>query len=276
MHDVENVLGDAGFWNALIVAAAGAAVVWLRLRQHHGEPGIGAVITVAGLVGLRVNHLLETSLVVTLALVALAEWAFRGRTVAGRLLAYTLGAAAVAATLPSGWPGWSRVALILVVVGGACAGPAHDRVVPRLVPVLLAIGGIGVYFCAPDTEAPKALLGAVLGACVIVLEPRLRASLGLPAAIGFFAWVAVFGGVGRPGAIVGGLACLGVLLLPAPHWRPRTAGVVVLVLTQVGLVLYESRVAGLEQSAERALLLSAPAFVVAWLVLVAAARVSRR
>jgi hypothetical protein len=276
VHDVENVLGDAGFWNALIVAAAGAAVVWLRLRQHHGEPGIAAVITVAGLVGLRVNHLLETQLVVTVALLGVAEWMFRGRAVAVRLVVFTLGAAMVAATLPSGWPGWSRVALIVVVVVGAFVGPAHDRLVPRLVPVLLAIGAIGVYACVPDTEAPKALLGAVLGACVISLEPPLRASLGLPAAVGLFAWVATFGGLGRPGAIVGGLACLGVLLLPLPRWRPRTGGVVALLLAQAGLVLYESRVAGLEQSAERAFLLSVPAFLVVWLVLAATARVSRR
>src|SRR5215207_6458494 len=221
VHDVENVLGDAGFWNALIVAAVGAAVVWLRLRQHHHDPGIAAVVTVAGLVGLRVNHVLETQLVVTLALLAAAEWAFRGRTMGVRLVVFTVGAAAVSATLPSGWPGWSRVALILVVVVGAVVGPAHDRLAPRLVPVLLAIGAAGVYLCVPDTEAPKALLGAALAACAIGLEPRLHAGLGLPAAVGLFAWVAAFGGVGRPGSIVGGLACLGVLLLPVPRWRPR-------------------------------------------------------
>jgi hypothetical protein len=48
------------------------------------------------------------------------------------------------------------------------------------------------------------------------------------------------------------------------------------VVAQVVLVAWESRVAGLEQSAGHALLLSVPAFALVWLVLLAAARFEHR
>jgi hypothetical protein len=276
VHDVENVLGDAGFWNALIVAGAGVAVVWIRARQHHFEPGVALVVVVAGLVGLREGLLLDESLVVALVLLLLAELVFRGRARSARLLAYALAGATVVATLPVSWTAWCRLAVLPVVVLGAFAAPSHDARSPRVVPLLLLIGAVGLYACVPDTEAPKVLLGALLAASVIGLEPRLRPAIGLPAVIGLFAWVAVFGGVGRPGSVVGGLACLGVLLLPVPRGRLAPWGTVLLVVTQVALVAYEARVAGFETTIERALLLSVPAFAVAGFVVWFGGRLARR
>jgi hypothetical protein len=260
VHDVENVLGDAGFWNALVVAGAGVAVVWLRVRQHRFEPGVALVVVVAALVGLREGRLLAESFAVALGLVVVAELVFRQQATVARAVAYAMAGATVGASLPAAWPLWTRLTVLAVVVVGALVAPVHDARAPRVVPALVLISALGVYACAPDTEAPKVLLGAMVAAAVIGFEPRLRAAVGLPAVIGLFAWVAAFGGVGRPGAVVGGVACLGVLLLPVPRRRPGTGGVVLLFVTQVALVTYEARVAGFETKAEAALLLSVPAF----------------
>jgi hypothetical protein len=276
VHDVENVLGDADFWYAMLVSAAGIAVVWLRLRQHHYEPGVALVVVVAVLVALRSALLLQNSFVVAIALLVLAELVFRARGLAARLTAFAVAGAVVGATLPSGWPVWSKLTVLAVVTIGALVAPVHDRRTPRAVPPLLLISALGIWACVPDTEAPKVLLGAVVAASVIALEPRLRAAIGLPAVVGVVAWVAAFGGVGRPGSIVGGVACLGVLLLPVPERRPGRVGIVVLVATQIALVVYEARVAGFEVGAERALLLSIPAFGAAGLVLWVSGRLARR
>jgi len=276
VHDLENVLGDAGFWYASAVAAAGAAIVGMRARRAQHEPGIAFVVAVAALVGLRVSQLLVAALVVGVGMLGFGEWVFRAAPRSVRLGVEVPGAAIVAAALPDGSPFWARAALVGVVLLAALAVPGHDVRSPRLVPVLLAIGAVGVYACVPDTEAPIVLLGATLVASAIVLEPRLRPSLGFPAVVGIVAWVAAFGGLGRPGAIVGGLACLGVLLLPVPRARCGRAGEVAAVVVQLGLVAYEARVAGFEHSAGRALTLALPAFAVAWAVLLVVDRVERR
>jgi hypothetical protein len=275
VHDVENVLGDAGFWNALVVAGAGVAVVWLRARQHRFEPGVALVVVVAALVGLREGRLLAESFAVALGLVVVAELVFRQQAITARVVAYALAGATVGATLPSAWPLWTRLTVLGVVVVGAFVAPVHDARSPRIVPALLLIGAIGVYACVPDTEAPKVLLGAMVAAAVIGLEPVLRPAIGMPAVVGLFAWVAAVGGVGRPGAVVGGVACLGVLLLPVPRGRVDRWGLVLLVVTQIAVVTYEARVAGFERTAESALLLSVPVFALAALVLWLAGRRAR-
>lgn len=275
VHDVENVLGDAGFWNALVVAGAGVAVVWLRVRQHRFEPGVALVVVVAALVGLREVRLLTQAFVVALALVVVAELVFQQQAIAARVVAYAMAGAAVGATLPSAWPVWTRLTVLAVVVVGALVAPLHDARTPRAVPALLLISALGVYACVPDTEAPKVLLGAMAAAAVIGFEPRLRAAIGLPAVVALVGWVGAFGGVGRPGAVVGGVACVGVLLLPVSRRRPGPFGVVLLFVTQIALVTYEARVPGFETKAEVALLLSLPAFAIAALVLWLAGRRTR-
>ena len=174
------------------------------------------------------------------------------------------------AALPDGWPFWIRtVVSVSAVVGGLLVQDA-DRALPRPTPLLLAIGALGVYLCVPDTEAPKALLGALLAGAVIGLVPRLRASLGVTMVTGLFVWVVGVGGLGRPGSVVGGIACLGVLvLISVVRWTATApAHVTALVVTQCALVVFVARVAGFEESAWSAVVLCVPAFAAAALVLV--------
>jgi hypothetical protein len=112
-------------------------------------------------------------------------------------------------------------------------------------------------------------LGALLVGAFVLFMPRMRHTVGFAGVVGMFAWVAVFGGFGRPGSAVAGVACLGVTLLVPLVRRLRltTLTECVLVGGQVALVAYESRVVGLEQSGWDALLGSLPALAAAWLLL---------
>jgi hypothetical protein len=272
VHTVENVVNDAAFWAALVIAAAGVALVVVRARHRHHEPGVAIVVVLACLVGLRVEHRLPAPLVVGLALLLLGDWLTRDESGWAPVVGSVPGALVIGAALPDGWPFWIRA----VVVGSTIVGDglvAHaDQVAPRLVPALFAIGAVGVYLCVPDTEAPKALMGALLAGALVGLEPRIQATLGTTALTGLFVWTAGYGGLGRPGSVVGGVACLGVLLLvPLVRWRAVSrAAVVVLVVVQCALVAYVSRVAGFEDSAWTALALCIPAFAIASAVLAVA------
>ena len=255
----------------MLIAAAIGAVAALALGFLARDSSLAAYrfAVFACLVGLRVEHRLPVPLVVGLALLLLGEWLTRHEPAWARVVGSVPGALVVGAALPDGWPFWIRaVVVVSTVVGGGLVAQA-DVVAPRVVPALLAIGAVGVYLCVPDTEAPKALLGALLAGALVGLEPRIQAALGTTALTGLFVWTSGYGGLGRPGSVVGGVACLGVLLLvPLVRWRssPRAA-VVVLVVVQCALVVYVSRVAGFEDSAWSALALCIPAFAIAGVVL---------
>jgi hypothetical protein len=273
VHDVENVVDAAAFWVALVVAAVGVVFVWVRVRRGAAEPGVAIAVAIGCLVGLRIEHRLPAPLVVGVVLLALGEWLARDQATLERVLCATPGAVVLGAALPDGWALWIRVLVAVAALVGGVSADGVDRVMPRVLPLLLAIGAGGVYFCVPDTEAPKALLGALLAGTVIALEPRLGHALGQVTLTGLFVWVVAYGGVGRPGSVVGGIGCLGVvLLISLVRWRRVTsARIALLVVTQCALVAFESRVAGFEHSAWSAVALSIPAFVLAAAVLLALA-----
>jgi hypothetical protein len=125
------------------------------------------------------------------------------------------------------------------------------------------------------------LLGALVGAAVLFLDRRLRAGPGGTAAIvALMTWASVVDGYPRRGAVVGAVACFGVVvLLPVmgiARVRVRAAPVVIVIGVQLALVLVASRVAGLRDSAVAALAIAACAFIIGALVLrVALRRASR-
>ena len=132
--------------------------------------------------------------------------------------------------------------------------------------------------CLPDTEVPLVLLGAAVPVAFLALDGRASSSASTGAFAALMVAAALVGGVGRPGAVVGGLACLGVLVLaPLAGWRARTRpDIVTLVLTHAILVLWVARVAGFRDSALTAALLCAPALAIAWGVLFVTTRLGAR
>jgi hypothetical protein len=144
---------------------------------------------------------------------------------------------AVVLALPGGWlmgwhgdlvpVGWIRATVMLTAAVGGVAFAAFDqrwgaRGYP---PVFLAITTLGVYFTVPDPYEAIVLFGCAVPAAFLGW-PRPLARFGalgaLPAA-GLVAWAVARGGVGRQSSIVGGVACLGLLILEPAHRRFRAS-----------------------------------------------------
>jgi hypothetical protein len=118
--------------------------------------------------------------------------------------------------------GWLALAAITVVVAAALG--AFDRRWGRLglPPALLAVTAAGIWACVPDVEGPLVLLGAVLPMALLGRPGPLAGrwpgavafgAAGSVAVAAVLVWVVATGGAGRPGSVVGGLACLGLLLV---------------------------------------------------------------
>lgn len=159
------------------------------------------------------------------AVLCLAVWAWRrDRAVPAPVVGLAFaaaGAAAIAAgEVPTALalrPPW--IALLAGVAGLLLAD--FDRRWRRqgLAVPLLAVSAAGIYLTVPDVEAAVVVLGAalpllLLGWPVPFWRGHPPPSLGLPGALataGLLVWTVASGGAGRPGSVVGGLGCLGVL-----------------------------------------------------------------
>jgi hypothetical protein len=279
MHEL---LRDHGFWVALAVALAGAAgVALLHRRVRSIGVEAGAVAAIAALVSLTVTERREMLSIAGVAIV------FAGAALTRRvpgpfwLVGAVPGAAILAGALHPPVPDWAAVTLFAVVAIVAPCAMAADMGSPRLVPPLLAISAFGMWATTPDTEHTRALLGALVGAAVLFFDRRLRAGPGGNAVIvALMTWASVVDGYPRRGAVVGAVACFGVVvLLPVmglARVRIRAAPVVIVIGVQLALVLVASRVAGLRQSAFAALAIAACAFIIGALVLLFALRLVSR
>jgi hypothetical protein len=231
--------------------------------------GAGLVTTVGALVGVAIFEQLPVA--VPIALLALAAAALLDRPTALAVALAIPGAAlvgiAVSDTVPAA-ASWVVVAAAGTVAVAVVPARMLDAGMPRCTGVLLLVSAVGVYVTVPDTELARIVVGAAVVGALVGCAPDARAApLGTTAAIGLLAWVAAAGGAGRPGAVVGGLACLGVLALgPVAVWS--AARPVVVVAVQVALVAVVARIAGLEQSAGIALVIAFAAYGVAVVVLV--------
>ena len=158
----------------------------------------------------------------------LAAWGWRraprgsvAATLAG-LAPAVAGAAALVATgaLAAGWEAGlaPAVAGAAAVAAGALLTDFDRRRRDGLAWPLLAVSVAGVWATVPDVEAAVVALGAALPPALLGWPSPLARSglvaLGLAgslASAGLLVWVVATGGAGRPGSMVGGLACLGVL-----------------------------------------------------------------
>jgi len=276
LRGVGVVLRDEGFRIALVVAAVGTAGALWAARRGVVAIGFAVVAVVAALVALRAQYGIDARFVIGLALLGLA-WVIDRATPLLRVVGLIGGAWLVVGEL-SGLPGWMQVVGFAAMVVAAPLAVSLDRAVPRVMPLLVLLSVGGIYVCAPDTEITKMMLGAVTPVVLLALEPRLRPSASIASLTGLIVWLAVLEGQGRPGAVVGSIACLGVILVaPLVRWRAASLRSVLLLLaTQAALVLYVSRVAGFRQSAWAALALCVPAFAAAWLTLLVVNRRASR
>jgi hypothetical protein len=135
---------------------------------------------------------------------------------------------------------------------------------PRLVLVLLVVSLAGIYACVPDTELVKPAVGGFAGAALLILDPELGGwSGGTSVAVGLSLWLAAANGYGRPGSVVGAVACACAPLLLARFSTGRRVPGWTALLVPVVFVLFCSRVAGFRQSSWAAAALVVPAAAVA-------------
>jgi hypothetical protein len=201
---------------------------------------------------------------VALALLAAAGWLIESIRVPAPLKLLAAMPGAVMLGFHAGLPSrrWIQIVVVLLtVVGGWGMADFDQRWADRgYVPVLWAVTVVGVYYTVPDTTEALVLLGAALP-IALVGWPRALASFGLAgswAAAGLLAWTIGIEGHFRESAIVGGVACLGLLaleplisLLRRDRWTPLQLlspswwGVIMLAAADLALVYVASRVAGL-------------------------------
>lgn len=235
----------------LLIAGAGAMALHARVSPAPGrllaDPGLPAGLAV-GLAVLACAGLVAN----------LTRWP---RTVAAVLAAP--GALLVAARGDLADVGWVRFAVAgTIVLGGLCVASFDTRWRnPSVAPALFVLSAVGIYFTVPDTEEAMVLLGVAAPLALLGWPFGLGAlgTGGSLAATGLLCWTVAAGGYGRRSSIVGGLACLGLLVVepvgrlagggswpgrvPGRGWS-LTATAAALSGAHLGLVYVASRVAG--------------------------------
>ncbi len=187
-----------------------------------------------------------------------------------------LGTLGLALSAPSATAGLFLAAAIVV------AAPALRDVVSArgsaLTAALLAVSVAGIWTAVPDTEEILLVGGTLALPLLFTIAgglDRLDVTWSLPASfaiVGPVLWAAVHGGRGRPGSMVGGVACLGLLLVepaarriaraPSASLTPASL-VMALVAVQVAVVAVVARIAAKHAAVGRAALVSGAALLAA-------------
>lgn len=301
IDSLADLLDNDGFRDGVMYAVGGVVVVALVALLIGGgprrNPWAGLVFAGAAIAGLDQQSMLPDDLLTGLGVLAIGGLLgeILSRAAFSHLWGLIISAAAMlpGATLVANSaeiedPGWVTPALLVVIVVGAALAADFDRTtevgqgwLSGLPPVMLAATVGGVWATVPETQHAVVLVGAALPVALLGW-PRPLASLGgtgAALAVGTIAWVTAVDGVARPGAVVGGFACLGLFVLEPFLRRIRVADVVVpdggvrqfvvLLGAHLALVGLSSRVAGLSTSAVEALAFAALAYVVMAVALVA-------
>jgi hypothetical protein len=199
---------------------------------------------------------------------------------------------------------WPLLGMAVALAGALVASFDRRWRERGLTPGLLAVTAAGIYACVPDVEGALVVLGVALPMALLGWPwPLVHArpagagnadadepvsapppSLGVAGSVATAAllvWTVATGGAGRPGSVIGGLACLGLLiveplarLLTPDHrsplarldrrWVPWSA-----LGAQLLLVAIASRVVGRAETVTQALPLAAVALAVALAVAIA-------
>jgi hypothetical protein len=220
----------AGLAAGVGLAALGLAIALLASERRRGIVPVGGLLVAVGFVaGVRRAPHLSNRIALGLLLLAAAGFAagwLARRRPALRFVGLALAApGAIVLATHHGVPpvhadnqaAWIAPLIALsIVVGGPLVADFDRRFAPRGWPmVLYAISVVGVFFTVPDTERALVLLGVSLP-LMFLGWPFAIASLGSAgsyAAVGVLVWVSATEGRGRHTAIIGGIACLGLLVV---------------------------------------------------------------
>lgn len=209
-----DLFSRADFMTGLALGGLGL----LALSVIDAEVDWGLVLAAAMLIAIQATIGRRLGLLLSVALLAAGGWLLErwgSESRAGLAAAWTAMAAggALLATR-SGLPEVSWIVWLTPLLGLVGAS-LLVRWRPRLhLGPLFLISAFGIWATVPETREARALLGIALPLGWATL--RKRASLGWPGAAALtsvVAWVAATGGEARHASIVGGWACLGLLLV---------------------------------------------------------------
>ena len=267
----------AGWWCGVVAFGAGVAAAVVHRSRSRPAPVPMLGLLFGGAVLLAVGMTLGWPAGLALGLLVLAGAGVAGSWMGvGPLLSMLLAVPGAWLVVFRGAPplaGWLRLLTMTAVVAGGWLLADVDRRWGRagFVPVLLAVSVAGVYATVPDTEQALAALGVALPLALLGW-PRPLASLGQGGAYvaaGTLVWVVSAGGVGRASSVIGGVACLGLLVveplarglhpdrrsvvdcLPSGRWGPPAVTTL-----HLSLVYPAARVVGLRPSVTQAAILA--------------------
>lgn len=246
------------------VATAGVAgavgLVW-RSRHKGLVPLAGVALVAAALAGFAYVDSIPGSLILAAIVLAL------GGLLAGWL--HKIWLVPLLLAVPGAWLAafgakmdlteWATWFIFGAIVAAAPLTADFEERRPEWTPAVYALFVGGVFLAVPDTEAALVLLGVSAPVGLLPIAGVTFGSVGVYPAVGIGMWVIAQGAVGRPGAVLGAAACLGVLVVEpialrlssrcstvldwrrGPHWRGSAV-----VVIQLTAVLGASRIAGLE------------------------------
>jgi hypothetical protein len=264
----DEFIGGLGFGLGAVVVGILAIYMWRQWRDDV-MPVAGLLMAAAGAVAVEFTLDPPNELVVGLVLLL----------VAGALdpVARRVPLLPAALAVPGAWwvtqridlPGADWVTWLLfgwVVVAAPLTASADRHLATRgFGPTFLVVAVAAMFTTLPDTEEILVVFGAVV-ALALLAWPKVFASLGavgIYPAVGLLVWVIAVGGRGRESAVVGAVACIGVLAIeplvrwfngrtildaiPATWWRPFAA-----VAFQLLVAVPAARIAGLRDTAVEA------------------------
>jgi hypothetical protein len=282
-----------------LTAAAGSLALWASRRGRgtaNPASAAGLALAVAGAVAVTLRAQAAIGLAVGLAALAgggaAVEWArtapSKPSAVLGTAAGLALGTAGV--VLMDAGPVPGPVLVVATLAAGALLADFDRRWRDHgLTPALLAVTAAGIYLAVPDVEAALPVLGAALPLALLgapaalgrvgggtgPIRPSVLVTAGAYAAAGLLVWTAATGSAGRAGAFVGGLACLGVLVVEPVARRlgrrrrdrigppPGRRVAVALLAGQIVLAMVAARVVARPASIAGALTLAAPELLLA-------------
>ena len=287
------LISDPNFRTGLGSGLAGVALVGVAaavLRSRGGRPrlplaGLALVVSGVSASAIAPDSDLDPAALQAIGLAAIGGIVatlgrFRAPLVA---LAYAPGAIRLAmAPQVQGAPGWVRwVAAGVAVAAGALLTDfdRRHRSFGLGMPLFVAAVG-GAYSTLPDTELVAVMLGAAIPYVAISIPVvwETIGAAGAGALCSWYGWVVWVDGRGRPGAVVGAVCALGLLvaepiarqyfeLREQPPFvtarRPVLLTSTVVASVQCVIALAAGRIAGLQDEALSAVVLAVPILVVA-------------
>lgn len=247
---------QTGLRVGLLALGVGFVVVLVTRKERRPVPIVGVLIAICVVWTLREHvNVLAFGLLVGGVLIARLIGA------SDSLVAFSSapGAIWLAVSTDVGELSWLRIVFALTPVVGYLMSDFEKRnSVLGLGVISFTLASIGVFLSIPDTEWALVLVAASV-LLALLAWPKALASLGVAgcyAAFAVYVTVTAEGGAARPASIVGGLSCLGLLLIEpilvrlSPDvvrllgglnrdWK----GALVASLPQVAVVLLCSRVA---------------------------------